>query len=181
MESTKEDSAIGTPASTTNLPLSNQDSRPSTSKTTKQAGTTLAGSQTRDIDQKQRPKSPISSSEGSKDSSDKNSPLLNEDPFASKQSKALFDAIDELRTCGAGQDLELPQVSHCALLFDFFQRTNKYIARNCGTAISRKVILASKFDRHPLHCRRRLMYSICYTNHISEDSAWNISNDSYFN
>jgi hypothetical protein len=41
--------------------------------------------------------------------------LLSDDPFRSEQSKLLFDAIDELRICGAGQDLDLPQVSHCDL------------------------------------------------------------------
>jgi hypothetical protein len=36
--------------------------------------------------------------------------LLAEDPFLSGDSKLLFEAIDELRKCGAGQDLDLPQV-----------------------------------------------------------------------
>ncbi len=36
--------------------------------------------------------------------------LLAEDPFRTEKSKRLFEAIDELRRCGAGQDLELPQV-----------------------------------------------------------------------
>lgn len=36
--------------------------------------------------------------------------LLNDDPFSNEISKRLFDAIDDLRKCGAGQDLDLPQV-----------------------------------------------------------------------
>jgi len=36
--------------------------------------------------------------------------LLDDDPFSSEASKRLFDAIDELRRCGVGQDLDLPQV-----------------------------------------------------------------------
>ena len=36
--------------------------------------------------------------------------LLDKDPFGSEKSKRLFEAIDELRGCGAGQDLDLPQV-----------------------------------------------------------------------
>jgi hypothetical protein len=36
--------------------------------------------------------------------------LLSEDPFSSEASQRLFNAIDELRQCGAGQDLDLPQV-----------------------------------------------------------------------
>lgn len=37
-------------------------------------------------------------------------PLLNEDPFKSEQSQKLFEAIDELRTCGANHDVDLPEV-----------------------------------------------------------------------
>jgi hypothetical protein len=36
--------------------------------------------------------------------------LLAEDPFGSGESKLLFEAIDKLRSRGAGQDLNLPQV-----------------------------------------------------------------------
>lgn len=139
MESTKEDPAMGTPDSPTHPLLSDQDSRPPTSSSkeqdasasssirvptaerpsgstnsvgTKQAGSASAESQTQSTDQGQQPKPPSSSSKESKDSSTKDVPLLSEDPFGSEQSKALFDAIDELRICGAGQDLDLPQVSY---------------------------------------------------------------------
>jgi hypothetical protein len=36
--------------------------------------------------------------------------ILAKDPFANETSKRLFNAIDGLRECGAGQDLDLPQV-----------------------------------------------------------------------
>ena len=36
--------------------------------------------------------------------------LLHDDPFSNETSKRLFDAIDELRKCGAGEVLDLPQV-----------------------------------------------------------------------
>ncbi|RDL36733.1 Uncharacterized protein BP5553_06085 [Venustampulla echinocandica] len=36
--------------------------------------------------------------------------LLADDPFNSKESKLLFDAIDELRECRVGQELDLPQL-----------------------------------------------------------------------
>jgi hypothetical protein len=36
--------------------------------------------------------------------------LLAEDPFSSGESKLLFEAIDQLRSNGAGQELALPQV-----------------------------------------------------------------------
>jgi len=37
-------------------------------------------------------------------------PLLSEDPFKSEQSQKLFEAIDELRSCGANHDVDLPEV-----------------------------------------------------------------------
>ena len=37
-------------------------------------------------------------------------PLLSEDPFKSEQSQKLFEAIDELRTCGANHEVDLPEV-----------------------------------------------------------------------
>jgi hypothetical protein len=46
----------------------------------------------------------------SKEPARKPSTLFAEDPFATGESKLLFEAIDELRRCGAGQDLHLPQV-----------------------------------------------------------------------
>ncbi|CZR66635.1 uncharacterized protein PAC_16536 [Phialocephala subalpina] len=128
---------MGTPDSPTHPLLSDQDSRPPTSSSTeqdasasssirvptterpsgstnsvgtKQAGSASAESKTQSTDQGQQPKPPSSSSKESKDSSTKDVQLLSEDPFGSEQSKALFDAIDELRICGAGQDLDLPQL-----------------------------------------------------------------------
>jgi hypothetical protein len=139
MESTKEDPARGTPDRPTYSLPSDQDSRrpascssvenvlasssirvPTTERLsttantvdTKQAGSTSAERQTQNTDQGQQPKSPSSSSNESKVSLTEDIQLLGEDPFSSEQSKALFDAIDELRICGAGQDLDLPQVSH---------------------------------------------------------------------
>lgn len=140
MESTKEDTAMGTLDSPTHPLLSDQDSRPPTSGSieedalatssirvptaerpstaansvsTEQAGSTSTESRTQSTNQGQQPKSPSSSSNESNVSPTKDIQLLSEDPFGSEQSKALFDAIDELRKCGAGQDLDLPQVSHC--------------------------------------------------------------------
>ena len=37
-------------------------------------------------------------------------PLLSEDPFKSEQSQKLFEAIDELRSCGANHHVDLPEV-----------------------------------------------------------------------
>lgn len=38
-------------------------------------------------------------------------PLLSEDFFQNEQSRRLFEAIDELRSCGAGHEIDLPEVS----------------------------------------------------------------------
>ena len=37
-------------------------------------------------------------------------PLLSDDPFKSEQSQKLFEAIDELRSCGANHHFDLPEV-----------------------------------------------------------------------
>jgi hypothetical protein len=139
MESTKEDPARGTPDRPAYSLPSDQDSRrpassssvenalasssirvPTTERLsttantvdTTQAGSTSTERRTQNTDQGQQPKSPSSSSNEPKVSLTEDIQLLGEDPFSSEQSKALFDAIDELRICGAGQDLDLPQVSH---------------------------------------------------------------------
>lgn len=42
-------------------------------------------------------------------------PLLSEDAFKSEESRKLFEAIDELRSCGANYDLKIiPEVSQCS-------------------------------------------------------------------
>jgi hypothetical protein len=43
--------------------------------------------------------------------------ILSEDPFSSETSKQLFDAINERRRCGAGGNLNLPQVRLTIHLF----------------------------------------------------------------
>lgn len=46
----------------------------------------------------------------------KSDPILNEDAFQTEQSKRLFDAIDELRSCGANNEIGLPEASWIQLL-----------------------------------------------------------------
>lgn len=36
--------------------------------------------------------------------------LLSEDAFKNEQSQKLFEAIDELRSCGANHEIDLPEV-----------------------------------------------------------------------
>ena len=140
MESTKEHPATDTLDSPNQSLLSDQDSRPSTSHSTKQDSSTSSSLQTsiserpstaaasvgikqvgsdstetstQSPNKEQQLKKLRLSGKEPKDLSNVESPLLSKDPFGSEQSKALFDAIDELRICGAGRDLDLPQVSHC--------------------------------------------------------------------
>jgi len=41
------------------------------------------------------------------------SSLLTEDAFRSERSQQLFEAIDELQSCGANRDIDLPEVCQC--------------------------------------------------------------------
>lgn len=36
--------------------------------------------------------------------------LLNKDPFSNEDTRRLFEAIDQLRSCGANHEIELPEV-----------------------------------------------------------------------
>ena len=54
----------------------------------------------------------VSSEYNSPTPSEDDQELLSEDPFSSEESRVLFEAIDKMRMCGAGQDINLPQVSH---------------------------------------------------------------------
>lgn len=42
--------------------------------------------------------------------------LLDKDAFQNEHSQKLFEAIDELRTCGASRDIELPEVCEPCLV-----------------------------------------------------------------
>lgn len=37
--------------------------------------------------------------------------IILENPFSNENSRILFDAIDQIQSCGAGQDIQVPQVS----------------------------------------------------------------------
>lgn len=43
--------------------------------------------------------------------------LLSEDAFNNQHSRELFEAIDELRGCGANREIELPEVCSSPVLF----------------------------------------------------------------
>lgn len=67
-----------------------------------------ASSHTESDTESQSPRDVLSSAATA--AASKSSTLLAEDPFSSGESKLLFEAIDKLRSRGAGQDLNLPQV-----------------------------------------------------------------------
>lgn len=58
----------------------------------------------------ERASTPKSDPKDGQDTKPDQETLLHDDPFSSETSKQLFNAIDELRKCGAGQILDLPQV-----------------------------------------------------------------------
>ena len=93
MSTNGDESRPGSAADSVHDEASNQSDSDSETKTTISAGSTRSKEATTDP-----------------------SALLADDPFRTGESKLLFEAIDELRRCGAGQDLELPQVRKQAQL-----------------------------------------------------------------
>ena len=43
-------------------------------------------------------------------------PLLSEGAFQTEHSRKLFDALDKLRSCGANEHVDLPEVRHAPLI-----------------------------------------------------------------
>jgi len=152
MESTKDDSAIGIPGSPSNELLSNQDSGPPISSTTNQDTSAHSSIEVPAVER-----------------------ALTATSIGTKQA-----GITSAESGTQSDDQEQQPKSPTPSGKESKDSSAKKIARNCGTAISGKIIPASKLDGHSLHCRRRLVYSICYTHHISEDRTWHISDDSCF-
>lgn len=48
--------------------------------------------------------------DGEQFSTKESNTLLNKDPFRNEDTQRLFEAIDELRGCGANHEIELPEV-----------------------------------------------------------------------
>ena len=74
-------------------------------------------------------------------------PLLSEDAFQNEQSRGLFDAIDRLRSCGASQDIALPEVNQLSSSSDGVLTD---IACHCWRSVGGKIIAPPKPDRHPI-------------------------------
>ena len=92
--------------------------------------------------------------------------LLPDDVFQNEHSRHLFDAIDRLRTCGASQDLELPEVT-----FNISPTTAKLILLACYRwgPVCRQVIASSEFNRYPFPSRQQRMHSFSYTYYFTEN------------
>ena len=87
-------------------------------------------------------------------------PLLRDDVFQNEHSRDLFNAIDRLRSCGANQDLELPEVT-----LNTPPTTEKLtlLACHCWGPVCRQVIASSESDRYPFPSRQQHMHSFSYT------------------
>lgn len=58
------------------------------------------------------PPSKSLNTESEKTSPIESNTILTEDAFCNERSQKLFEAIDELQSCGANRDIDLPEVSH---------------------------------------------------------------------
>ena len=56
--------------------------------------------------------------------------LLTKDAFSSERSQRLFEAINELQSCGANHDIELPEVSMLRMIWAQLLRLTRS-ARHC--------------------------------------------------
>lgn len=94
-------------------------------------------------------------------------PLLSQDAFQSPQSSKLFKAIDELWSCGANRDIDLPEVY---TIFPSLVRILTDAARHCRRSVGRKIVTATKPYRHSLPRSRPALHSLSYSHRLSADS-----------
>lgn len=90
---------------------------------------------------------------------------LPDNPFDSPASRALFDAIDQFQSCGAGEYVDIPQVSDNAT--SIANDSDMHKASDCWSAICGKVITAPELDRHSFPRWRGLLHSFRYSYRIS--------------
>ena len=92
-------------------------------------------------------------------------PLLPDDVFQNEHSRHLFDAIDRLRSCGASQDLELPEVT-----LNISLTTAKLTLLACHRwgPVCRQVLASSEFDGYPFPSRQQRLHSFSYTYYFPE-------------
>lgn len=73
------------------------------------------------------------------------SSLLTEDAFCSERSQQLFEAIDELQSCGASRDIDLPEVCKCRTVPIKSLRLTR-LACYRRRSVSWKVVAPAKLD-----------------------------------
>jgi len=73
------------------------------------------------------------------------SSLLTEDAFCSERSQQLFEAIDELQSCGASRDIDLPEVCKCRTVSIKSLRLTR-LACHRRRPVSWKVVAPAKLD-----------------------------------
>lgn len=94
------------------------------------------------------------------------STILNEDPFRNENTQRLFEAIDELRSCGANQEIGLPEVGNLVVNCNSTYWTAFPLACDRGRSIRWEVVTLTKFDRHSLSCRRSAVYKVSDTHRL---------------
>lgn len=71
--------------------------------------------------------------------------LLMEDAFSNERSQQLFEAIDELQSCGASRDIELPEVCECRMVYVETTQLTR-LACHCRRPVRWKVVAPAKLD-----------------------------------
>lgn len=94
-------------------------------------------------------------------------PLLDENAFQNEQSRKLFEAIDELRSCGANNDIELPEVRSVPERKIY---VNPQSARYRWGPVGRKIQSPAEFDRHSISSGWQIMHTVPNTYSITEDA-----------
>ena len=92
-------------------------------------------------------------------------PLLRNDAFQNEHSRALFDAIEKLRSCNVDRVLELPQVT-----LDISSSIKKLNLLACHRwrPVRWQVIASSKSNRYTFPGCQQPMHSFSYTYRFAE-------------
>lgn len=101
-------------------------------------------------------------------------PLLSEDSFQNEESRKLFEAIDELRNCGANHDIDLPEVGYdCTQKYDAsgYRALTIRSAHHCRRSIRREVVPAPKLDRHSFSGVGSALYQVSNQNSFEKDTV----------
>ena len=104
-------------------------------------------------------------------------PLLDEDAFQNEQSRRLFDAIDRLRSCGASQDIALPEVTQMS---SSSNRSLTNLACHCWRPVCGKIFAPPKLDGHPFSSCKQCVHQVSDTNHLATEPGPARDNYSFY-